>query len=459
MGGLKGRKGFVDNRMYGRLNSRKALGGVFLTTVIIVIVLGVLGASFYGAAVGSVKEVNYNLMETSHTMIGKGGSTPYICYGNNSFVVLWFGKDTAGNWMLNATLIDAYGNVEKNVTLSTDVALYNSKPSGMGPRVAYDPNDNLFFAIWYSSNKSLDGIFMNPSLGTLTSPFVINGTVKVDYHAFGLTYIGNSKFLVIWNDAKYDNYYRTVEYNNGTPEMSSISKVSLDTSHSHLNDAVAYDPTTGNIMVIWRNSTGSSGVYNITGKIFDNNMSKVIRNDFTIANGFKESKGYDMPNIVGGNGRFMVIYANRNSPYGVYGMLINASSGSIMKTFEIGESYYGIKYYGMGVTYNGSGGFMVSWPGSDKNIMATMYSSNGTMVTQFKITNSTDSLEAPVVSAGYMPTRASNVVYQFVWYDYTTGEIYTANYQESVLVPEFSPLLPLLAVFVVGIIAHRRKRN
>ncbi len=453
MRGLRSSEGFVGNsrRWEGKKGSKK----MFLTVAVISILLFGSLVVFLGSSLSTANNAGYVPLKNSEKMLGNGGSTPYICYGNGTFVTLWFGKDSSGNWMLNATEMDVYGNILKTTTITSDIALYNSKPSGMGPRMAYDPYYKIFFMIWYSSNKSLDGLVLNDTLVPQGSPVVLNSTVSVNYHGFGLTYIGESKFLVSWSDNKYDNYYRIVEYVNDSLVLGNIEKVSSDAQHSHLNNMVAYDPLTGNIMVIWRNSTGKSGVYNITGKIFNGSM-KIVKNDFTIANGYKEGMSYDMPNIAAGDGRFMVIYGNRSSPYDVYGVIINASNGEIMKTFLIGQSYVGLKYYGMGIAYNGSGGFMVAWPNSNKNIEATLYSCNGTKVADMLVTNTTHSEEAPMVAAGFIPTRASNVVYQFVWYDYTSSTVNTANYSESALVPEFTALVPVLAVLIVAIAVRKR---
>jgi len=462
MSGIRDKRGFVGvNKKQAKEFKRNRgllLGAVLVVGIIVVITF----LSVYATAYDSSEEPAMMNQGATH-MVGKGGTTPYICYGDNVFVMTWFGKDSSGNWMLNATQIDLNGSVLKTVTLTNDLALYNNKPSGMGSRIAYDPDDNIFMVLWYSANNSLDGMFINSSLTQIGHSMVINSTVSVNYHAFSVNYIGNSRFIVVWNDNSYDNYYRIITYSNGSAIMGTIEKISGDSSHSHLNDVVSYDPKTGYILVIWRNSTGKSGVYNITGKIFDSNMT-TVKNDFTIANGYSEGMSYDMPNVAAGNGVFMIIYANRSAPYTVYGTMVNASNGEIMNTFTIGNSYIGIKYYGMGIVYNGSGGFMVAWPNSDKNIEATLYSDNGKEVFSMAITNTTDSEESPMVAVSENPVttssralEATNQVYQFVWYDYTTGEVYTASYSSEVFVPEFSAFLPVLIVVAVAVIAIKRR--
>ena len=463
MSGLKDKRGFVGANKKGFKRSRKNYGVFAGALLVIGIVMLMTFVSMYANAYGEAGGANIMDQGTTY-MVGKGGTTPYICYGDNVFIMTWFGKDSSGNWMLNATQIDLNGNIVKTVTLTNDLALYNNKPSGMGSRIAYDPDDNIFMVLWYSANDSLDGLFMNSNLTQIGHSMVINSTVSVNYHAFSITYIGNSRFIVVWNDNSYDNYYRIITYSNGSAIMGTIGKISGDASHSHLNNVVSYDSKTGHILVIWRNSTGKSGVYNITGKIFDSNMSQVIKNDFTIANGYTKGMSYDIPNVAAGDGVFMIIYANRSAPYTVSATMINASTGEIMNNFTIGNSYVGVKYYGMGIAYNGSGGFMVAWPNSDKNIEATLYSENGKKIFTMSITNTTDSEESPMVAVSEKISTtssetlgATNQVYQFVWYDYTTGEVYTANYSSGVFVPEFSAFLPILIVAVVACIAIKRR--
>ncbi len=462
MSGLTGKRGFVGDNKKKFKKSKKNYGLFVGTLLVIGAIILVTFLSVYANAYNGTERVSIMDQGTTH-IVGKGGTTPYICYGDNVFIMTWFGKDSSGNWVLNATQIDLNGSILKTVTLTNDLALYNNKPSGMGSRIAYDPDDNVFMVLWYSANDSLDGLFMNSDLTQIGHGMVINSTVSVNYHAFSISYIGSSRFVVVWNDNSYDNYYRIITYSSGSPIMSSVEKVSGDSSHSHLNDVVSYDSKTGHILIIWRNSTGKSGVYNITGKIFNSDMSNVIKSDFTIANGYSQGMSYDIPNAAAGNGVFMVIYANRSSPYTIYATLINASNGEIMSNFIIGNSYIGIKYYGMGIVYNGSNGFMVAWPNNDKNIQATLYSNNGKEIFTMAITNTTDSEESPMVAVSEKPTtsskalEATNQVYQFVWYDYTTGEVYTANYSSDVFVPEFSAFLPILIVAVVTFIAIKRR--
>ena len=178
-------------------------------------------------------------------------------------------------------------------------------------------------------------------------------------------------------------------------------------------------------------------------------MSGVVYKDFTVADGFHDGKRYDIPNVVGGDHAFFVVYAN-TSNYGIYGAVLK--NNTVTTRIFIGHTSSNVKYYGIGLAYAGTDQYLVVWPDSNKNIVATLYNLNGEKVWEKTIVSDGNSNEAPVVA-----TDTTQSTYQFVWYDYTDGIVKTSFWTNSELVPEFNAIVPLVAVLLVVPIIIRRK--
>ncbi|GEM_PF-2332867 len=394
--------------------------------------------------------------------LGMGNNTPAITVDTRHgvFAIAWYGYDSHKHtWYLNITLIGSNdGSILGRETITSDINIYYGKPFKYGPQIAYDPDDNGYLLIWYSANKSLDGALLTDHAQLVYGPFVINRTAThVSPNAFGLSYAGNHQFNVVWSSTTYKSYFRSVKVDtssNPPVTLGTEVQISDDPIRSHVNHEVATDIGEGTTMVVWRNSTGDNTKYNITGKIFDAEITTVYKEDFTVADGFKDGKKYDYPNVAGGTGLFFVVYANSNSPYDVHGK-IYASDGTLAKEIDIIDSSYVLKYYGIGVAYNGSGGFVVVCPDSSKNIVALLYDTDGNLVWHKTIVEDGDSNEGARVAVD--PSGNGNPTYQFVWYSYTDKVVRTSFWAESELVPEFSAAIPMLAVLLVFVAIWRRK--
>ena len=427
--------------------------------VMLVVASAVFMAFFTTAPHIGTNSYGYRSVEND---LGAGNTTPDIIPVPTApyFIVAWYGYNIHQKmWYVNVTRIDGNdGSIINTNTVTTDLYIYSGHPSGLQPRIALDPDDKAFLVIWYSENKSLVGKILDDQGRPWFNTFVINDTsVSVDYHNFGIAYIGNSKFLITWNTGGYDSYFTIVQFTgsgNSGVSVDSSKLLSSDTAHSHVNHPVATNISNDRTMVLWRNSTGARGKYNITAKIFTSNMSSIVKNDFTVADGRDDSKGYDMPNVAAGDNEFFVVYANRNSPYDAHAKIYDIN-GNLITSLDLPTTGSAIKYYGMGVAYNGSGGFVVTMPDNNRNIIAILYDTHGNLVWQHTIIADGSSNEGPRVAV--LTDSNGNPVYQFVWNDATNGIVRTSYWQESELVPEFSAAIPMLAILLVLVAIWRRK--
>jgi len=293
---LSSRDGIIENKIVPR-RSGKSIGprkAVFLSILVVITII----LSSVLLVTNLQVENTYSPktpMKVVSQNLGVGNTTPAIAVdpNHNVFAIAWYGYDHINKkWYLNLTLIGSTdGSLIGTTTISEDIATYSSYgklyPSGMGPRIVWDSVNEVYLLIWYSQNKSIDGILLDGHGNPVSSPFVINGTVKVDYHAFGLCYNGKY-FIVSWTDTSYRSRYRTISVDTSdisNPDMSDIYYLSKDTVRSHVNHASAWSSNLDQIGFVWRNSTGSSGKYNITMTVYSVDMSTQVYKDFTVANG------------------------------------------------------------------------------------------------------------------------------------------------------------------------------
>ena len=314
-------------------------------------------------------------------------------------------------------------------------------------RIATDYYNKVLLVTWLNGTY-INGTFMyNGSSGIVkTANFTIAS--DVGNTAFGLAY-GAGKFLLVWSGSNNHNHGVFITYNSSDPDNPKISAsfdISADT-HSHADNFVAYDNDSNEFLVLWRNYSGQTGLYNITGKLFDVE-GNAITGDITIADGVANNTKYDYPSAAGGPGVFFVSYVNYNSPYDVHGVIID-KGGNLKNSFLIDHSSkYGVSF--TGIAYDGSN-FIVDWTNSSYDIYAMVYDTNGRdMLSEpLVISNTADSEEWQDVA--YNPNTDS---YYFVWYDYTAKHDYGAMWNHSEI-PEFSAFLPVLIV-VVAVIAIER---
>jgi len=459
MTGLQFRDSFVGNGKTwkpGRKTS-SARGKIIIALAVFITVSGVFGV----LAVSSLGDDssmgdNYAFRNVKNDL-GIGSTAPAIAVDmvDNAFAMAWYGHNTHTNeWYLNVSLVSSSDGsliTHTPISITQDIYIYNGKPRSMTPMIAWDPDDSVYLLIWYNGTKQLNGTFLNNHGEAIGNFFVINGAGNVDYHAFGLSYNEQSMFTVTWSSSTYDSIYAIVTYNSGSPQISDPAKLSGDVEHSHVNHASSVSSAMRQIAFVWRNYTGSTGHYNITAAVYKQDMSGKVWNDFTVADGFSDGKHYDVPNVVGGDHGFLVVYAD-TSTYNIYGAVLQ--DNSVTTRFSIGKSYSGVKYYGIGLAYNGSDEYLIIWPDSNKNIVASVYDMNGALVWHKTIVEDGNSNEAP---AAVVDT--SQNTYQFVWYDSTNGIVRTSFWTENELVPEFGELAPLLVIVLPAVVVIRNRRQ
>ena len=441
MRSLESRDSFVDKRRVPALQTRKRnftkpLAVIIMLLVVIAgisLLLTINNPSEKGVYQGS------SMMKVVPQDFGAGYKNPQVISADNYFVV-----GTVNKGALTLHLIDASDGSE--VTSSQVVSDVNSYYF----RIAYDSSADEVMVLWINGTGSLNYTFVTGISGGALNP---SGTINNLVTNAGTTGIGlagdnNGHFFAVWSDTSYHNHYVIVK-TDGSHD-SNFPDVSSDT-HSHAQNFAAYDPTTNHFIVVWRNYSGLTGLYNITAKLFYSD-GRAASGDILVGDGVAANTKYDYPSVEGGNGKFAIAYVNYNSPYDIHLTIMDASSGSISATVDVGNTAkYGRSY--VGIAYNGTG-FTVDWTNESYDIVANNYDPNGNPAfSQPKAISATsDSEEWQDVA--YNPNTQT---YYFVWYDYTDKDDHGSLWTENEYVPEFNAFIPLLAVlFVVPVVLRRR---
>ncbi len=447
MRGLKAKGSFVGNGKVitgeHKNSTRKILVMLILLSVFITSSV-VFVAQSHPLPLGNSTTLNYRSVNTD---IGKAYKQPTVCYGGY-FVVAYYND----SGYLNVTSINpSTGNQVQGFpkTISTDVDKYR--------RTAIASDGAYGLIVWrLNSNHSLYGQFLNGTgFPDPTRPaFQINDSAttvgSTDFDVVGITNQG--AFVVVWSDSSYHNHYLVIK-DSSPVQMGSVGSISSDTN-SHARNQIGYDPTSGNVMVVWRRYN-SSGIYNITGRVFSVNINTLslspATGDLTIASGMADNTYYDYPSIAGGNGYFFVGYTDDNSPYNISGRIIGANDGSMTPIFKIDSTgSYGRSF--LGIAYNGTD-FVVTWTNSNYDIVARNYDTGGNPTTNVvTIAGTSDNEETQDVA--YAPSQKT---YYFVWYDYSNKHDYGSLWTESEYIPEFTWILPVISVVFAGVFLLRRK--
>ena len=446
MRGLRAEGSFVGN---GKIvikgdNRREVLIGIFIAFIFLsILVVGVMGILMHGSFGKNM--LNPWGYRAANINLGDGYKQPTVCY-SGYFVVAYYNS----SGYLNVTSINTTTGeqVSGPYTVSTDVDKYRRTA------IAYDGENIL--VIWRSgSNKSLYGRFLNNDGSPNSGEFRINNSNtnvgSTDFDVIGILNYG--LFVVVWSDAGYNNHYRIIHDTNPM-KMGSVGSLSSDTK-SHARNQIAYDPSTGNVMVVWRRYN-SSGIYNISGRIFsvdsENLTLNPITNDFTIGNGVSNNTKYDYPSIASGGGYFFVAFTDYNSPYGIYGRVVNASNGLMGSIFQIGSTGYSGRGY-LGISFNGTN-FIVTWTNENYDILARNYDTSGNPTTKIQtIAGSSHREETPDVAVD-----TKNGMYYFVWYDYTSSQDYGSLWNKSGPIPELGVFLPIVVIGVASLVIVKKRR-
>jgi len=162
---------------------------------------------------------------------------------------------------------------------------------------------------------------------------------------------------------------------------------------------------------------------------------------------------YIYPSAEGGPGKFLIAYTDPSSPYNVTGVYLNATTGAIEFQITIGSSYKYATSGTVGIAYNGTY-FVVAWPDSNEDIVSQMFdlSGNPVLPSPQKISTMADENQWADVAYNY---KTGN--YYFVWYNYDRGHNYGSFWTADEYIPEFSALLPIVAVAFVAFFVYRRK--
>ncbi len=442
MRGLVERNGFIVG-IKGKPPKRRG-SRIFMVTIMVILVLSSVFAITLYSAASSSKPKFSDIFEGRAVNQDLGAG-----YKNPQVVAL-------GNYFIAGTI--NYGKITIIFINGTDGSIYGAiSPAVDGNNkyfsVCSDPANKVLMVAWINGSSYLNGTFIYlDGSGNLAKTDNFTITDNVGTTLFGVTY-GYGEFLVVWSDSGNHNHGRIVKYNTNNPSnptLGNIFDISQDT-HSHADNFVAYDSTTKHFLVLWRNYSGITGKYNITGKIFDVN-GNAVTGDFLVADGVAANTKFDYPSAEGGPGRFLVGYMNYNSPYDIHGVIVDASDGSIIKSFSIGNTdKYGVSL--AGIAYNGNS-YIVTWTNESYDIVAMTYDTNGNALLNqpLAIANTSDSEEWQDVAYN---NETGN--YYFVWYDYTQKHDFGSLWTHSEI-SEFSTFLPIITVLAVAFFVYRRRR-
>ncbi len=442
MSGLKANGSFVGD---GKIILKERQKGEIKTLGVALFVMILLLTAFIFAVHGNQAshKPSYFGYRVVNVDMGIGYKQPRVCFSSGFFVAAHY--NTSG--YLNITAVNSQsGNVVSSYTLTADADKYR--------RPALSSDGVHILVVWRSSsNSSLYGQFLNSTGKPLYTPFKINDTSTTvgatDFDAVGIP--SSHIFVVVWSDTSYHNHFRVI--NDTWPvQMGSVGDVSTD-AKSHAKNQIGYDPKTGNVMIVWRRYN-STGIYNVTGRIFSVNWVTLtllpVTSDFTIGSGIEANTRYDYPSVAGGDGHFFVAYTNYNSPYEIYGRIINASDGDMGSVFQIGTTaLYGRSF--VGIAYNGSG-FTVVWTDSSYDIVARNYDVSGNSTTPIQTIAGTDDKEETQDVAIDVDAKT----YYFVWYDYTNHNNYGVLLTENVFIPEIWVIGIIVAPAVIAVVRKRK---
>ncbi len=445
MRGLKPKESFVGNGIKNKKHPRN--WKVLVSAVILLLIASsaMVGVFASSSAISENKVPSLGDRAVQQDF-GPGYKNPQVVSTGSFFIAatVTYGK-------LNVTYINPVtGDIYGSYRVAEDVYKWYF-------RIDWDGSHNVLLVTWLNGSAYINGTFVsyNGTSFSKTDNFTI--TSDAGTTAFGLAYDSvDSEFLLVWSDTNFKNNGKIITYDPSNPNSPIIGNqfyISSDT-HSHADNFVAYESNTNHFLVLWRNYSGSSGLYNITGKLLDKD-GNAITGDITVGDGFSAGTKYDYPSAEGGQGEFFVAYVNYNSPYDIHGVIMNATDGSLGTTFQIGNSAgSSTSYYGgfVGIAFTGSG-FITVWTTEKYDIVSMLYDLNGnaTLSQPLVISATSDTEEWQDVAYDAKPDT-----YYFVWQDWTNHHNYGSLWTSSEI-PEFSAFLPILIVAVVAFIAIKRR--
>ncbi len=435
MRSLKAKGSFVGDSHIHTGSMKKDIPEILSIILIFIISISVIAITVFDPGILMGKNATNTRAPLGFGITAKN---PRVCYRNGMFLVATINA----SGYVNVTAVNSTTGI--NITSPLTVTT-NATTTGR-VCIAYSPVDDVFILVWKNTSSYILGSFIQVNGNTLTNSkcLIINDT-PVGLTSFGLAY-GASKFFVVWSDTSNDNYGKFVYYNLTNPTPQPSFSISQDTSHSHAKNAVAYDPLSQEFIVVWRNTTSTTGVYNITARIF-NDTGTPLTPDFTVADGASNGAAFDYPEVSAGSGVFFITYVNASGTYPIYASFIN-STGTVTLTEQIGTTG------STGVSYPNSAfdgkDFVVTWVetvGVAYDVFSAVYYPNGSAATisPVDITNTADSERTPDVAADPI-----NGTYYYVWYDYSNSNTYGVVQQKSYIIPEFTlPVAIISLIFVI----------
>ncbi len=442
MRSLKARGSFVGDSYVHTRHMKRDVSEILSIILIFIISISVIAITVFDPVILIGKTATNTRAPLGFGITAKN---PRVCYGDGVFLVATINA----SGYVNVTAVNSTSGI--NITAPLTVTT-NATTTGR-VCIAYSPVDDVFILVWKNTSSYILGSFIQVNGNTLTSSgcFIINDT-SVGLTSFGLAY-GASKFFVVWSDTSNDNYGRFVYYNLTDPTPQPSFLISPDTSHSHAKNAVAYDPFSQEFIVVWRNTTSTTGIYNITARIF-NDTGAPLTPDFTVADGASTGAAFDYPEVSAGSGVFFITYVNASGTYPIYASFLN-STGAVTLTEQIGTTgSTGISYPNS--AFDGKD-FVVTWVetvGLAYDVFSAVYYPNGSAATAapVDITNTADSERTPDVAADTI-----NGTYYYVWYDYSNSKTYGVVQQKSYIVPEF--ILPVAIISLIFVIVVFKKAH
>ena len=378
--------------------------------------------------------------KVAETDLGSGYINPQVVNGGRYFVA-----STVNYGVLTLNLIDPRDGREVDtgvVARDVDTAFY---------RIAYDAENDEIMVLWLNGTHMLNYTYVT-DIGT--------GRLGITNHNYSAApgVICDRTFVGLASD-DHGHFFASFVNNSGYTFLVPIdasgplSPIQVSSTGTTSHDFVALDDSSGNIIVLWKNDTGSNGAYDIVFRIYDNSFNPITPEVKLAKSVGLNIMVYGFPSAEGGPGKFFVAAANHNTVNDSYlfeGWIVN-SDGTVDAHFGLGyTSQYGMSI--PGVDYNNTD-FIVAWTDKNYDIVSRPFATDGTPAGNItKIKESPDSEEWQDVAA-----NSEAGAFYFVWYDYSNKHDYGALWLENEYVPELGAMIPVFIAILVALVVWKRR--
>jgi len=369
-----------------------------------------------------------NSSSTNSTYLKEhAGSSPSVSYGNGEYLVAY----------KNETYVSGYF-VDPNGLQRPEIKIYKY---GDGVRTAYNPDGNNFtvmsFDYYPTSGKPQYHKILNRFVNDKSSSATYGFTLSNDANKSADVAYGNHRILFVWINLTR-NQVEGMFYDTQVSSYGTNFTIYVDSIKKY-DVAVSFDKTSNKFLVVWTenhdlkgrfiNGDGTLGDYIIpssTPNIYESQLS-----------------------IAGGNGKFMLTYRNGtfSSSNGAYFVLID-SQGNVESRGIINNE--NSNYCGRAeVKWNGEN-FMVIFSDNrngNQDVFVRFYDSNGDEKDEIEVTSSENKEETPSGMGD-----GTTMVIAWVNYVSSSEEYIEAKYYNSVEIPELSPIIIIVAIFLLFLI-------